>query len=759
LVNEDHRIIEANDRAIEAYGYSLEELRQKRMIDLVSSAMQPLYAERIGRVAEGVPLLCESEHQRKDGTTFPVEVSARLIEFEGHRCAQSIVRDITERKRAEAEQHRLERTLASIFEQSPLSMWISDEKGTFLRQNQACRELLRITDEDVVGVYNLFNDPITQAAGVVPLIEKVFREGVAVHFPLTYDISWLRSPRPEAAELLHLEVTIAPIKDEWGLVTNAVVQHIDMTQRVHAEENQRRTDRMLASIFEQSPLSMWLADNKGMFIRQNQACRNLFHIRDEEVAERYSLFTDPICIEAGVIDQIERVFREGEIARFHLTYDVSRIRQQPSESTILYLDVTISPIKDELGRVTNAIVQHVNLTDKVRAEAEQQQVERMLASIFEQSPLPMWISDAQGHFIRQNPAHRDLFGVPDEELVGQFNVLESETFHGQRLRPLVDSVYHDGAIARFTIVYDVARRTGVGIDITSPNVVWVDVTVSPVKDEHGVVVNAVYQTIDITEQKRAEEALHALNAELEQRVSERTAQLQAANKELESFAYSVSHDLRTPLRSLDGFSLALLDDFSDRLDDVGRDYLLRIRAAAQRMARLIDDLLRLSRLTRTDMTLGPVDLSRLAEGIVEELRQAEPGRSVTVTIQPDMVAQCDAELMRIVLANLLGNAWKFTGNLATAHIAFMAQQQDGQTVYLVRDDGAGFDMAYAEKLFGVFQRLHSGTEFPGTGIGLATVQRIISRHGGTIWAEAAVDCGATFFFTLSGRPTETLEQL
>ncbi|MBI4498822.1 MAG: GAF domain-containing protein [Chloroflexi bacterium] len=239
-----------------------------------------------------------------------------------------------------------------------------------------------------------------------------------------------------------------------------------------------------------------------------------------------------------------------------------------------------------------------------------------------------------------------------------------------------------------------------------------------------------------------------LNAELEQRVVERTAALEAANKELEAFAYSVSHDLRAPLRTIDGFSQALLEDYTDVVGDEGKDYLQRVRNASQHMARLIDDLLMLSRVTRSELHREPVDLSALARSIVAEFQERQPKRRVTVTVADGLAAEGDARLLRVALENLLGNAWKFTSKRADARIEFGVTRQDTTPVYYVRDNGVGFDMAYADKLFGAFQRLHSPTEFEGSGIGLATVQRVVRRHGGRIWADAAVNQGATFSFTL-----------
>ena len=232
-------------------------------------------------------------------------------------------------------------------------------------------------------------------------------------------------------------------------------------------------------------------------------------------------------------------------------------------------------------------------------------------------------------------------------------------------------------------------------------------------------------------------------------------QLTAINQELEAFAYSVSHDLRTPLRAISGFSEILLSSYSEVLDARGRHYLERIHGATEQMSRLIDDLLALSRLTRAEMHTGPVDLTGLAREVAAALQETAPERVVTWDIAEGLTAQGDASLLRVVLDNLLGNAWKFTSKHPTARIEVGMRQEAGETVYFVRDDGAGFDMAYADKLFGAFQRLHTVREFAGTGIGLATVQRIIHRHGGRVWAQGAVEQGTTISFTLAAPEGES----
>lgn len=379
----------------------------------------------------------------------------------------------------------------------------------------------------------------------------------------------------------------------------------------------------------------------------------------------------------------------------------------------------------------------INQNEQIQTAAERSRMAELFRSLLASAPDAIVVVNNKGEITLVNSQFETLFGYQREEIIGQFveqvvparfhlkHPLHRTTyFHSPRVRPMGTGLDLHGQ-----------RKDGTEFPV--------EISLSPLHTDEGTLVTAAIR--DVTERKLTEAKINRLNTDLERRARE----LEASNKELEAFSYSVSHDLRAPLRTIDGFSVALLEDYSDQLDDDGRNYLLRIRTAAQRMAQLIDDLLNLSRLSRVPLNAEIINISSIAQNILKDLQQVEPTRVVDMLITPGLTVRGDPRLMKVVLENLLNNAWKFTAKQEFARIEFGVQEGGADDrVYFVRDNGAGFDMTYANKLFGVFQRLHTSSEYPGIGIGLAIVQRIIHRHGGKVWAEGAPAEGATFYFTI-----------
>lgn len=404
-------------------------------------------------------------------------------------------------------------------------------------------------------------------------------------------------------------------------------------------------------------------------------------------------------------------------------------------------DTMLLEVMSHIGAHLGQVIQ------RQRAETARVQAELHLRSVAESATDAIISTDRGGQVASWNEGAARMFGFSAAEIIAKpLTLLMPERFH-QAHRDGLDRLAAGGQprIIGQTVELFGVRKGGAEFPIELSLATW------QVEGE------AYFSGIirDISERRRIEAELERHRSGLEELVEQRTTALAATSRELEAFAYSVSHDLRAPLRSIDGFSQIILEDYADRLDEKGRGHLDRVRAASQRMGRLIDDLLGLSRVTRREVRPTRIDLSKIAEETVAELRAGDPERDVIVEVQRGLRDRADEGLMRVVLGNLLGNAWKFTARHDRARIEFGARPEGSGRAYFVRDDGAGFDPAYTDKLFGAFQRLHATGEFQGSGIGLATVERIVQRHGGRVWAEGVVEQGATFYFTLStrGQPT------
>ena len=399
------------------------------------------------------------------------------------------------------------------------------------------------------------------------------------------------------------------------------------------------------------------------------------------------------------------------------------------------VEINLSPSKIDQELFVISIIR--DITERKRAERAQLEAQAKYRELVDNLPVGVYrqTPTADGRFLEVNPAIVDMFEAESAEQL-QAHPVGDLCRDRDCWQDFVDKIMKQGFVGN----EEIQLVTLQGREF------FAAVSAAMKKDSAG---NLYFDGIieDISRRKANERRIQQLNTALR----DRAMILESVNHELEAFSYSVSHDLRAPLRAVDGFSRILLDEYADCLDETGQDRLRRVRAAAQKMATLIDDLLKLSRITRSELKREDVNLSALADEVIEELRKQEPERIVQCAIEPGVIVWGDVRLLRVVLDNLIGNAWKFTSKRPEARIEFGRQMQDDEPVYFVRDNGAGFDMAYAEKLFGAFQRLHDSSEFPGTGIGLATAQRIIHKHGGRIWAEGAVEQGAIFYFTLEAR--------
>ena len=519
-------------------------------------------------------------------------------------------------------------------------------------------------------------------------------------------------------------VRAVPVLDDNGEILEWVGTHTDITEKKRTEEALKMTQFCVDSATD---AISWIG-NDLCFAYVNEAmCNSLGYTRSELLSMSIS-DVDPNIPLAGLHELGQAMKQQGSLKfeTFHRRKDRS----------IFPVEVISNHL--QFGELEYACCFARDITERKFAEAELQKSYNLLQTVIEGTPDAIFAKDLQGRFLLVNSMSAKIMGRSAAEIL---NKDDRDMFSPEVARILRETDRQIMTTGETQIIEEVVPTNGIFYTYLSAKSAW--------RDVQGNIIGLVGIARDITERKRAEEEIKALNEDLERRVIERTAELTAANKELEAFSYSVSHDLRAPLRGIDGFSQALMDRYSEQLDDKAKHYLTRIRAGTQRMGELIDDLLTLSRVTRTEMRRRPVDLSAIASEIATELKFAEPERHVEFAIASELVVNGDVQLLRVVLENLLNNAWKFTSARIQSKIEFNAiLQTDAKVAYFIRDNGAGFDMAYSNKLFGAFQRLHSTSQFPGTGVGLATVQRIIHRHGGKVWAEGAVEQGATFYFTL-----------
>ncbi len=520
----------------------------------------------------------------------------------------------------------------------------------------------------------------------------------------------------------------------------------ERTASLHTANIQLQRERtMIARVMETSPVGITTIDTKGKITLANSQAIKILGLTKQEILQR--TYNSPgwhIVDFAGNPFPAEELPFERVMASGQAVMDVRHAVEWPDGRRIL-LSINAAPLKNESGQVEWVVAAISDITEQTRAEDDLrntnlllQQSSRFTEALLSAIPTPVFYKDKQGRYLGCNQAFSELMGVASEEIKGK-TVMEvwpgeyASTYHLKDLE-LMSSATRQ--------VYEFTVRDKQGRDRP---VVYIK---NVFRDENNQVAGIIGAFLDITERKQAEDEVRRLNQKLEQRVAERTAQLQAANQELEAFCSSVSHDLRAPLRHIAGYVDLLVSRCRADLDDGGLHYIDTIAASVRQMGELIEALLQFSRTGRTELHQEKIDMNQVLLEALAPVQEECAGRAIEWVIGEMPQVRGDAALLRQVWANLLENAVKFTQTTEAALIEVGSSEEKDEIVFSVADNGVGFDMQYAGKLFGVFQRLHSREEFEGTGIGLATVQRIIARHGGRVWAEAEPDRGARFFFCL-----------
>jgi PAS domain S-box-containing protein len=709
-----------NESAIQHYGYSREEFRAMTLLDILppEDVPRPKASLAAADVVSQINLAPSGAwwHRKKDGTLIDVETSSEPVMFEGRAARLVLLNDVTEAKRSIALLHLLETCISRlndivmITESEPL-----DEPGPrIVFVNEAFVRRTGYSREEAIGRNPRFlqgartsrpaRDPIRRALEA----KKTIREEV-----LNYT---------KSGEEMWLEMEIAPVIDETGRCTHFVSIERDITERKIAEKALRQSEARLNEAQRLAQIGSWEWNVSERRVSWSNELYRIFGLEPQEFPITAESFLR--CIHP---EERETMRRKIEDMRRHAHAFQENYRIVRPDGTVRQVCAHGDVVRNSNSKVTKLMGTVQDITERKQAEDELQKTLALFKTTLEATADGILVVDLEGKVVTYNRKFGVMWRIPEEllalkddaRLLGYVleQLSEPETFlnkvrelmHRKEAESQDELRFKDGRVFER---YSQPHRLGAEI------------------------VGRVWSFRDVTDRQQAEE----------NRI--RTAKLEAANRELEAFSYSVSHDLRAPLRTIDGFSRMLLEDYHDKLDENGKSHLDLILNATKRMGQLIQDLLSLSKITSSEMRRSDVNLSAIIENIAGELRQMDPERKAVFRITPNLIVHADSRLMRIALENLLRNAWKFTGKTGSAEIEFGTVRKDGTEVYFIRDNGAGFDMAFAPKLFGVFQRLHPEADFTGTGIGLATVSRIISRHGGKIWAEGVVDKGATFYFTL-----------
>ena len=622
--------------------------------------------------------------------------------------------------------------LAAIVESSEDAIIGKRLDGTIVSWNHGAERLYGYQAQEVMGRSIALLVP-ADLLDELPVILKKTKQGELVAH---YETERVR----KGGTRVSVSLTVSPLKNAAGAIVGASSIARDITARKRAEEHLVQMESRYRGLLEAAPDAMVVVNQGGEIVLLNlQAEKQFGYHRDELVGKHVKSIIPQGFAERLVADALRSV-EDALAQQIGTGIELTGRRKDGSDFP---LEIMLSPLQSPEGILVTAAVRDISA--RKRAEEHLVQMESRYRGLLEAAPDAIVVVNQGGEIVLLNLQAEKQFGYRRDELVGKH--VKSIIPQGFAERLVADALR--------SVEDALAQEIGSGIELIGRRKDGsdfpIEIMLSPLQSAEGILVTAAVR--DITKRQRAEEEIQKLNERLEQRVAERTAELEAANKELEAFTYSVSHDLRAPLRHVNGFSKLLVEEHLAELSPGAREYVATIRDSVLQMGMLIDDLLNLGRVGQKQLTIEVTGLNSLVEEVRADLKRSNPDRAIEWKVETLPFFECDPALMKQVFANLLSNAIKFTRPRKAAVIEVGAVGQDEHAIVYVRDNGVGFSMKYANKLFGVFQRLHRSEDFEGTGVGLATVQRIIRKHGGRVWAEAELDKGATFYFTL-GSPDD-----
>ncbi len=720
-VSESGLIQQANLTATKLLGVSKEELVGQPISRFIVAEDEDNYLMVRKRLDTGTPQACELRMIQSGGRQFWAHLEVTVAQDASGLGYRIALNDISQRKEVEESLSRSEARNRAVAQSASDPIITVDSGGNIAGWNDGAKTIFGYMESEVMGQPVTLLMPERFRGGHLAGMDRLGSDGASTVIGKTVELNGLRKDGSE----FPLELSLAKWDTTDGCFVTGIIR--DISERKAAADSLRRSEARFRQMFENNASILLLIDpDSGDLVDANAAAARFYGYSVE-------------ALRAKRIDQINALTPKEVAAERKRAMKLERnhfiFPHRIASGEIRTVEVRSTPIEVDGSILLFSIIHDV--TESKRAEQALAESENRFSAVFSASPIGIVVRRvADGKILEANDAALQLYDFRRDEAIGRtIDDLGIYACPEQRAE-VAKKLYEHGSIDCFEVDF---RRSGGALGVME-----MSARIIELRGEQCLVA----MLVDVTERKRHEEALRRLNEELELRIQERTHDLQIANRELESFSYSVSHDLRAPLRAIEGFSSLLEKEYGEKLDEQGRNYFRRVRGGATRMASLIDDLLNLSRISRQTMHRVSVDLSALAREVAEELRIAEPEREVECIIAPDIRAEGDLGLLRIALQNLIGNAWKYSSKRADARIEFGVCERDGTPAYFVRDNGAGFDAAYADKLFGAFQRLHAPGEFSGTGIGLATVKRIVDRHGGTVTAEGKVGEGATFYFML-----------